>query len=540
MSAVLSKIKKHLPWLLPVLFFLLLATAIAMPLLPHLTYADRADAPVHTLQYETGRLYWVEGTPDIDENGICHLSLFDALPRGEDGEKIISPGNEDMSVVRLRNTTGHDIYYSVVLYKITQNGIPVKADISNIGEEGNTANYSLPKGVNKSHVVRAVGGTISPYLSQDFDIEWVWEYFVDEESDLLDTFLGNLERADITLGVYVVVTDNIELIPSNDDVDFDVDGDGIPDINLDTDGDGEPEVNIDHDGDRIPDINIDLDGDRKPDTSLDLNGDWVADFNIDSNRDGTPDIDVLDITVENDTVKIDSEATQKIFDKFKDIPDLTLKFDNLGEYIEGIELSRDAMEYFANHGIRLRLIYTNLRVEFDSKAMKALIAGATTDRIYIVAKVILREELSATQLAAIEGKQLALPVRCFVYSGNKAITDFAGGKATVYVPYRAVNETKIEDYKFYYLTKEGEFEDLDDVYQNGFFNFTVEHFSEFVLIYEGDGDISGIPAAPHVCNCVICLFGGDCIYCTFCWTFVIVVALLLISGIGLIFWRKFE
>ena len=540
MSKTLAKIKKQLHWLLPTLFFLLLATAIAMPLLSHITYADRADAPVHTMHYETGRLYWVEGTPDIDENGICHLSLFDALPRGEDGEKLISPGDEDMSVIRLRNTTGHEVNYSVVLYKISKSGVPVKADITNLGADSDTHSYTLPKGVTKSNVIRAVGGEISPYQSQDFDIEWIWEYHIDEESDMLDTFLGDLERADVTLGVYVVVTDDVEVVPAPGDVDYDVDGDGIPDINLDTDNDGEAEVNIDVDGDKIPDINIDVNGDKKADTRIDLNGDGIADFNIDSNGDGTPDINVIKLPVENDTVKVDKESTEKIFDKFKEIPDLTLKFDNLGEYIEGIELSRDAMEYFANHGIRLRLIYTNLRVEFDSTAMKALIAGATTDRIYIVAKAILKEELSTPQLAALENKQLALPVRCFVYSGNKPISDFGGGIATVYVPYRAYTDTKIEDYKFYYLTKDGSFEDIDDVYQNGFFYFNVEHFSEYVLIYEGDGDISGIPAEPPVCSCIICLFGDDCTKCELCWTFIVVVALVVISGIGLIIWRKFE
>lgn len=124
-----------------------------------------------------------------------------------------------------------------------------------------------------------------------------------------------------------------------ENVNKDIDKDGVPDINIDinkdhnseinidTNGDNKPDLNIDYKGNRKavfnidtnedgkpdynlvgsgkycklncdtnddgwPDINIDLDGDGKPDVDIDTNGDGIADTNIDANGDGIPDINI--------------------------------------------------------------------------------------------------------------------------------------------------------------------------------------------------------------------------------------------------------
>ncbi len=534
------KVKKTLRWALPVLFFLLFASVVALPLLANITFANRADAPVHILNYETGKLMWAEGTPDIDENGICHLSLFDSLPTDENGEKLISPGDEDKTVLRLMNTTGHSVFYKAVLYRVSSAGIPIEATFSNFEGVKDEHIYNLPDGVEKKDVLRVVGGELSSYKAQDFDVEWVWKFDVSEESDKFDTYLANLERADVTLGVYITVTDNVELQPTPEDIDVDTDGDGIPDINLDTDKDGEAEVNIDTDGDEIPDINIDTDGDNKPDVNIDLNGDGLPDFNFDTDDDGIPDRDVVKLPDENAIVKPDADSWDKIFDRFENETELDLKLDNLGTYVEGVEVGSDALNRFVENGGTLRFVFTNFEVEFDNIALRAIVREAVTDTVYVVAKEILKEELDTAQIAALDGKQLALTARAYVYSGNKVISEFSEGSATLYIPLTPYKKTKIEDYKVYHLTDEGVLERMTDTYEDGFFVFSVEHFSEYVLIYEGDKDIGVLPPAPHECTCAICLFGEDCTACGFCWTFVIMLGMLVIVGAVLIIWRKFE
>lgn len=61
---------------------------------------------------------------------------------------------------------------------------------------------------------------------------------------------------------------------------YDTDGDGLPDINLDPNGTKEPCLNIDIDGDGIPDVDIDTDGDGEPDINIDIDHDGKPDKNI--------------------------------------------------------------------------------------------------------------------------------------------------------------------------------------------------------------------------------------------------------------------
>ncbi|MBP3308454.1 MAG: hypothetical protein J6L90_03345 [Clostridia bacterium] len=540
----MTKAKRHLKWLLPVMFFLLFASVVALPLLANITFANRADAPVHILNYETGSLMWAEGTPDIDEDGVCHLSLFDSLPKDENGDKLISPGDEDKTVLRLMNRTGNKVFFKAVLYKVSVHGIPIEADFSNFEGVKDEHIYNLPDGVKKSDVIRVVGGELSAYKAQDFDIEWVWKFDVDEEADKFDTYLANLERADVTLGVYITVTDNVELEPIPEDINVDTNGDGIPDLNIDTDKDGEAEINIDTNRDEIPDINIDITGDNRPELNIDLNGDGAPDFNFDTNDDKIPDKHVITIPDKNAIVTPPADSWDKIFDRFdaESYKDLTLKLDNLGGYVEGVQIDRNELAEFVARGGMLRFVFTNFKVEFDNKALVKIVSEAVTDTVHVVAKEILKEELSATQLNALAGKQVALTARAYVYSGTKVISEFDEGRATLYVPFTKHNKTVIRDYKVYHITDEGGLERMEDVYDEDShcFIYTVEHFSEYVIIYEGDRDIGVLPPEPHVCTCVICLFGGECTSCALCWAFVLMLGMLVIVGTVLVIWRKFE
>lgn len=63
------------------------------------------------------------------------------------------------------------------------------------------------------------------------------------------------------------------------DVNCDLNYDLIPDINIDTNGDNIADVNIDYDHDKTADFNIDSNGDNVPDSNLDAYGTGVCNFN---------------------------------------------------------------------------------------------------------------------------------------------------------------------------------------------------------------------------------------------------------------------
>lgn len=107
--------------------------------------------------------------------------------------------------------------------------------------------------------------------------------------------------------------DEIELMMDN--LNIDVDGDGIPDINIDTDRDGKPDINIDVDNNWNPDINIDTDntGTWKPSSEGgNADGVWKPDTNMDINADGIGDTDYYRPVIDLDNDGIDDNWTPKL------------------------------------------------------------------------------------------------------------------------------------------------------------------------------------------------------------------------------------
>lgn len=520
--------KKTEKRLLVVTLILLFLAAVAFPIATTITYAlHETETPLHVLNYETNRLYWENGTHGVDENGVYQLSLFDSLPTGEDGEKIISPGDEDKNEIQLRNKTGHDMYYKAVLYKISRDNVPINADFTNIPESDNERLYTLPDGVEKTDVVRAVGGKLAAYELKTFELEWVWEYYIDDTQDALDTMIGNLSSSDVTLGVWFTVSDNIEPDSNPTDINIDLDEDGKPDLNIDTDNDNQAEINIDIDGDNIPDVNIDNTGDNIPDLNVDLDGDAVGDFNFDSNDDGIADTSKITLKNEGGAVIVSPEDMQAIVDKFGDKKDLTLKLDNLGQHVNAIEVPKAGLDELIDEGDSLEFNMTNLKAAFDTQALESLISQSTGDSIRIVVKEILKEELGSTQQAALDNSesQLALAVKAYAYSGNTVIRSFEGGNVKIFIPFKAHKSTRIIDYAVYEIKADGKLMDMKAQYEEGFFTMNTDELSEYVVLYHGKTNITGIEPEPPECVCKICLFGGNCTHCWLCWSFVILLGL---------------
>ena len=128
-----------------------------------------------------------------------------------DGKNVIAPGTEGFNIVRLLNDVDGELTYTAVLYQIQSAAeLPVVADLDGSGFS-DTASYPLPDGVTEEQVVRAVTGKLAGKTVQDFDISWLWEFYVSDAQDVVDTALGNKIAPDeITVGLYIVVNDDNE------------------------------------------------------------------------------------------------------------------------------------------------------------------------------------------------------------------------------------------------------------------------------------------------------------------------------------------
>ena len=210
-------------WLFSVILILFILQVILLPVMVGLTYATRSERPEHILTYTTGRLGWDKDT-SVRPDGSASLSFFETLYRNvsaENAEKVLAPGTEKDSIIRLKNNSKNSIRYTAILYGLSSSPeLDISASLSGEGFS-DTSKYTLPEKIGTSEVVRAVGGTLAADAMQDFDINWFWAYENESDTaarDLIDTYLGNRaadgNADEAVLGFYLVVHDGGDIVPS--------------------------------------------------------------------------------------------------------------------------------------------------------------------------------------------------------------------------------------------------------------------------------------------------------------------------------------
>ena len=98
-------------WLFPAILILFILQVILLPVMIGLTYATRSERPEHILTYTTGALRWDQNT-SVHSDGSADLSFFETLYKNvtaQNAEKVLAPGTEKDSVIRLKNNTVYRI-----------------------------------------------------------------------------------------------------------------------------------------------------------------------------------------------------------------------------------------------------------------------------------------------------------------------------------------------------------------------------------------------------------------------------------------------
>lgn len=209
-------IRKNSVWLMPAMLILFVLQAIVFPFAMGITYAGRPDGVSHVITYTPGVLMWDEST-NIATNGSAELSLFETIYNNVESEdKVVAPGTDLTSIIRLKNDGPKPVKYTAMLYEIKSVPyLPVTSEMNGTGFE-DTNDYTLPKSAEGANVVRAVKGNIGAGEIVDFDIDWFWNFYDSDEQDVIDTFLGdkaaNDEADDIVLGYYIIIEDDNEYI----------------------------------------------------------------------------------------------------------------------------------------------------------------------------------------------------------------------------------------------------------------------------------------------------------------------------------------
>lgn len=203
-----QKIKARQGILAVLTVILLAAVVITFPYTFNLTWSLPGTEADRTLTYTTGSITW-DSSADIDGNGVIRLSMFKpdySSVKAQNGEDVVAPGTENNTCIRFFNKAGGTVSYTAVLYRLDDTEVPVTASLTGADAVGT---YSLPSGVMADQVINAVGGTIDGNSVELLDIDWLWQFSVDDAADQHDTKLGNESDPDeVNYGLYLVVTDN--------------------------------------------------------------------------------------------------------------------------------------------------------------------------------------------------------------------------------------------------------------------------------------------------------------------------------------------
>lgn len=225
MTGIRQLIDSNRRRIFPALLVLAVLTAVTLPLAFSPVWAAPATAPDRVLTYGINRLTW-DSAASIRPDGSAELTLFSAnYPNvaSADGANVVAPGTNGHNTVRLKNNVGGTIRYTAVLYAIKSNAaLPVTPALSG-AYLTDTTRYSLPAGVDKGDVIRAVSGSVRGFGLQDLDVDWLWKYYDTAAQDGADTALGNAaahtlsagsgelipgKMDDIVVGLYIVVENN--------------------------------------------------------------------------------------------------------------------------------------------------------------------------------------------------------------------------------------------------------------------------------------------------------------------------------------------
>ena len=206
-----------------------------------------------------------------------------------------------------------------------------------------------------------------------------------------------------------------------------------------------------------------------------------------------------DVTIDDDTVELhelDFDEIDHIVGDHVNTGIVEIDLTELDEKITKIELPMasikhivEAAEEAHNDTEALQIDFPNGSVKLDDKALRAIIdtVGEETT-VDLVLESVGTDRLNDTQDAALDGQKVYGGYEAYLVCNNTGVrvSDFKGGVATLSVPFEIPNGLKAEKFAVWYVADDGTTEKLDTRYENKHLVWDVGHFSDFIIVYEGD------------------------------------------------------
>ena len=205
-----------------------------------------------------------------------------------------------------------------------------------------------------------------------------------------------------------------------------------------------------------------------------------------------------DVTIDNDTVELhelDFEEIDHIVGDHVNTGIVEIDLTELDEKITKIELPMasikhivEAAEEAHNDTEALQIDFPHGSVKLDDKTMRAIVEQAECNEVMLVLENVGETRLNDAQEVAIADWNVYGGYEAYLLcvASNKRISDFQGGVATLSVPFEIPTGLKAEKFSVWYVADDGKIEKLETWYENGKLCLDVSHFSDFIIVYEGD------------------------------------------------------
>lgn len=215
-----------------------------------------------------------------------------------------------------------------------------------------------------------------------------------------------------------------------------------------------------------------------------------------------------DATVDGDTVdlhELDFDEIDRIIgDKDKDGL-IEIDLTELDEGVCKIILPVTSIEHIISEAEETHNEHEALQVDFphgsvklDDKTMRAIVEQAECNEVILVLEDVGETRLNEKQENAVKDWNVYGGYEAYLLcvKANKRISDFEGGVATLSVPFEIPNGLKAEKFSVWYVADDGTTEKLDTRYENKHLVWDVSHFSDFIIVYEGE-ETPDVPGGPQ-------------------------------------------
>lgn len=205
-----------------------------------------------------------------------------------------------------------------------------------------------------------------------------------------------------------------------------------------------------------------------------------------------------DATVDGDTAELHEldfdEIDRIIGDKDKDGL-IEIDLTELDEDVCKIILPVTSVEHIISEAEETHNEHEALQVDFphgfvklDDKTMRAIVEQAECNEVILVLEDVGETRLNEKQENAVKDWNVYGGYEAYLLcvKANKRISDFEGGVATLSVPFEIPNGLKAEKFAVWYVADDGSTEKLETWHEDGKLVWSVDHFSDFIIVYEGD------------------------------------------------------